>query len=468
MREPGGLRHLGSGPVSATPARTAAVDVVRRVRERGAFSNEVLDAVLRRRGLDPADRAFATRLAYGTIQYQGVLDEVIDRHSDRPGSIDPRVRDVLRTTAYELLLMRTPARAAVHQGVEAARAAAPRAGGFANAVLRRIAEEAEGFPWGDPDTDTEALARVSGSPLWLVRRLLDDLGEDTARTMLAADSEPAPLYLWHNPFAGGLESALDVLERDGAAPEAVRHPGCIRAGSPAAAVSGRAVAEELVLVSDAAAQVAPLAASPRPGDLVVDIGAGRGTKTVGLQAHAVEAGGPAEVLAVDLHDFKLEVLAKRARRLTVPGVDTVRADATDPRALGEALGGRSADIVLLDAPCSGTGVLRRHPERHWTLSPEDVERLARLQSALLTAAASVVSEDGAIIYATCTVTRRENEEVVAAFLSSEAGADFSVRPLHARLSSWWDDSLTLEGYFRSHPTPGGPDGHFVARLVRDR
>jgi 16S rRNA (cytosine967-C5)-methyltransferase len=459
---------VGGVHVSVSPARRAAYRVVKRVREREAFGPQTLDAVLAAAHLTPGDTALATRLTYGTLQTQGVLDEAIDRVTDKPGAIEPQVRDALRIAAYELLFMRTPPRAAVHEGVEMVKSVRQQAGGLANAVLRRVAASVDSFPWGDAATDPDALARLTAHPRWLVDLLIADLGEADARLMLAADNEAAPLYLWHDPFVGTFVEAVDTLVADGAEPAECALPGCIEARTPAAAVRGEAVRRHLLEITDASAQVVTLAVGGRPGEVVIDLAAGRGTKTVQLQALAAAAGGPADLFAVDIHPFKAEVLAARMRTLDVPGVTVLTGDALDVAAIQGLPGAGGADAVLLDAPCSGLGTLRRHPEKRWRITAERIAELAELQSLLLAQAASLVRVGGVVVYSTCTVARAENHDVVAGFLASGAGEGFVTRTPVAELPESLRGWIGAEGWFQSQPRTGGSDGHFVAALVRVR
>jgi 16S rRNA (cytosine967-C5)-methyltransferase len=399
------------------------------------------------------------------LQTQGTLDEVIDRFADRPGEIEPAVRDAVRLAAYELLYMRTPPRAAVHEGVEMVRSVRPQAAGFGNALLRRIAGEVDAFPWGDATTDDVALARATGHPAWIVERWVAELGRERAAAALLADLEPAPLYLWLNPFKASAVETLDALTADGAMPEATPLQGCVVACDAQAAVRGRAVATGMALVTDAAAQIAPRVCGALGAGVAVDVAAGRGTKTAQLQAACVASGGPARLYALDIHPFKTTVLARRMEQLGVPGVIPVAGDATEIDAIEGLPAAGTVDAVLLDAPCSGLGSLRRRPEKRWRVTPADVDRLAVLQGRLLQQSASLVRVGGRVVYSTCTIGRAENEDVVGAFLAA-AGGRFEPSDLRALVPEAWSADVTADGWFQSTPTSGGPDGHFVAVLER--
>jgi 16S rRNA (cytosine967-C5)-methyltransferase len=453
--------------MSPAPGRVTALEAVKRVRERDSFGHETLHSVLAASELSPRDTAFATRLAYGTMAARGTLDEVLDERLDRPAAVRPSVRDVLRLGTYELLFMRTPGRAVVNESVEAVKQRDPAASGLVNAVLRRVADAARSFPWGDPDVDEAVLARATGTPPWLARLWTRELGWQRARSALESTLEPAPLYLMHNPFRGDLPSLVEALVHDGAEPEACEPMGCVRCGRAGAAVRGGALRAGRAVVTDAAAQIPARVASPRPDTLVLDVAAGRGTKTLGLQAAATEAGGPARIVATDRHPFKVDEIGRRMCRLDVPGVEAVTVDATDPDALRAALTGSPPALVLVDAPCSGLGTLRRHPDAVWRTDPSDFAGLARLQLALVRAAAEVVSRGGAIIYTTCTVSRLENQGVVESFLSEEAGSGFRSARLEGVVGPAWREAFTAEGWIQTIPREGGPDGHFVAKLIRE-
>ncbi len=311
--------------MSIAPARHVALRVLAAVRERDAYVSPVLDTEAARAGLSDADRALANRLSRGTVEATGTLDRVLDDRIAKPSGVEPRVRDALRLAAYELLFMRTPARAVVHQAVEAVRRVRPQATGLTNAVLRRLAEDAATFPWGDPETDPDALARATGHPRWMLDMFARDLGPDVAVNVLRAHGEPAPLFARHNPFAGTLDDALATLASDGADPGSALPDDDVGAPSKrTGSRQGDAIADGLVdrhgLLRQ---QLAPLAVGAIAGRPRPRRGIGRCTKTVAVQALAVAAGAPAEIVGLDIHAFKSHLLEQRMAALKVPGVRCV-------------------------------------------------------------------------------------------------------------------------------------------------
>lgn len=449
--------------MSASVARRAAREVVTRVRERNAYAHETLDAVFATRSLDRRDAAFATRLAYGTIATRGTLDEAVLQHVARPESLEPAVSDALAVSAYELLFMRTPARAAVSEGVELVREIRRGAAGFSNAVLRKLADRADSFPWGDPTTDISALARLHGHPLWIAQLWQEELGFAAADTIMAANNEPAPLFMTSVKQGLSASDLTATLEAVGAEPASCPLTECVRADEPSKALTIEQLSRREVLVADAAAQFAAFAVPLPDSGHVVEVGAGRGTKTLMLAARAAAEGKDVALTAVDLHEFKLKALQADARELGLDRITTVASDAVSGD-LGVAE--QSVDAVLVDAPCSGLGTLRRHPDRRWRAVPQELETLASLGGKMLERASSLVRPGGFVVYSTCTIARQENAHVVEAFLDSTAGRDFRIHTLADAAPPEWTRFVSDEGWFQSLPGPDGPDGHFVARLVR--
>ena len=450
--------------MSLTPARRVALTALSDVRRRDAWVRPVLDAAIGKAALAREDAAFARALAIGTTQMLGSLDHAIDRFADKPSRIEPRVRDALRMSTYEILFMGTPHEVAVDQGVEAVRVDTPRASGLANAVLRRVSEHADGFPWHDAD-DSTRLSLLTGHPEWLVEAVETDLGRESARAMLEADNTPPPLYLASNLMRTTDEELAEALELAGAAPRPYGAPGCLEAGDATSAIASGVFDDLRAVASDAGAQVVAQLALPRSHGHIIEIGAGRGTKTIVLNSHARRLDREVRITCVDIDGRKLDVLRERvvAAGYPAPGIFTLDAAAGpfDP-ALDS-----TADAVLVDAPCSGLGTLRRHPEKRWTLDPAAVMTLASLGLGMLHNAASLVRPGGFVVYSTCTVLTAENDDVVDAFLASEAGVGFRDETLEPSVPEEFRMWVGDRGRLQSMPTIGGPDGHFAAVLRRD-
>lgn len=405
MARGGRRKGRGARRSAATGARLAALDITREVRIRSAYVRELLDGRRDTCGLASEEFSFAQVLAFGVMMCRGTLDELIDRNLNSPNDIKDDVRDCLRISAYEMLFLGKPAHAAVDQGVELVRSIAPKASGLANAVLRKMARDAKEFPWGDASTSVDAFARRHGVPVWLASRIEEQYGHEEASAVLTTSLQPAPTYLVDNPYVPGTTFASDL--------------------------SAQRVAELVPIDSE-----------------VLEIGAGRGTKTLLLQKRAFEKTGKCiGIDAVELHEYRVKIIEARMSQMGVYGV---RAFAGDARNLA-AIEGLAHDYgsVFVDAPCSGTGTMRRHPEIRWRLKAADVDSLAQLQYELVCEAATKVRAGGALVYATCSIFEQENERVVERFLASENGAAFE-----------------LEHTFSTLPTEGGPDGHFAAVMRR--
>lgn len=217
----------------ASPARLAALDVVRAVRERDAFAQDVIGTRIDRSDLSSEDRAFATKLALGVVSATGTLDEIIDRALNAPSDVKPDVRDALRVSTYEIIFLGKTPHAAVDQGVELVRSFAMSASGLANAVLRKIVLMRQAFPFGDPMRDPEALARLHAFPLWLARKLIVDLGPQEALDFMRASNEQAPLFIAVNAAKTSDEAlvkAFDKLDEglDPVSVDGVSVAGCYR------------------------------------------------------------------------------------------------------------------------------------------------------------------------------------------------------------------------------------------------
>jgi 16S rRNA (cytosine967-C5)-methyltransferase len=376
-------------------SREVALAALVRVEE-GAYSNLLLPAMLRESDLDGRDRAFATDLVYGTLREQRALDHLLGPLSDRPlDQLDAPVRAALRLGAYQLA-HGVPAHAAVSTTVEVAPKAARR---YVNGVLRTLARLGPPWPWPEGNEPSALAVRLS-YPDWVVDRLMADFGFDDARATLTVGNEAPQIALRVNPTRSTPAEVTRELWDAGAdvgrgalVEEALLVRGTGDPARLAPVVEGRATPQ------DEASQAVVALLDPQPGETIVDAAAAPGGKATGIGERVGEHG---RVLAADIHPGRTKLVKAAAERL---GLRTVLPVVADGRVLPVPPAG--ADRVVVDAPCTGIGVLRRRAEARWRIRAEQVAELARLQRELLLAAADAVRPGGVIVYSVCTLTHEE-------------------------------------------------------------
>jgi len=424
------------------PARVAAFEVLRAV---GTGRADLGSALARHRSRlpDERDRALAGEIATGTLRWQGAYDHVISAFAGRPLSkLDPEVLDILRLTMFQVLrLDRIPVSAAVKDAVDLAGKAGKRsASGLVNAVLRRVARERDRLPLpappADPSDRDAAMAYLSvtlSHPPWLVARWLDRYGFAATETWLRFNNAPAPLTLranalkiTRNELAGLLREAGIECE-EGRAEDGL----VVRAGNPAGT---RLHAEGLFVIQDEASQMVGTFAGARPGERVLDACASPGGKTIAMAAGMK---GEGTLVACDVRGRRVDLLRQTVTRSGAANVAIVQADATLPLPFGPVF-----DRVLLDAPCSGLGTLRRDPDIKWRRSEADLTVLATAQLGMLEQAADVLGASAALVYATCSSEPEENDEVVGRFLDRRpefrlAGEPFRTLPFRDDLEAFF-------------------------------
>lgn len=463
-RRPGGRRRPAAGPAGRLDLpRLAAFEVLRGVSAEDAYANLLLATRIRAHGLDTRDAGFATELAAGTLRRRGTYDAVVTACANRPlARIDPAVLDVLRLGAHQLLGMRVPTHAAVATSVDLVRAKVGHsAAGFVNAVLRRVSERSLD-EWvrsvaPDPTADPRGFAAVAHAhPRWVVDELERSLGDRSSELeeLLAADNLPPRVTLVARP---GLCSREELAEAGGAPTPYSPFGVILSSGDPAdvAAVdSGRAG------VQDEGSQVVALVLADAPLEgpdaSWLDLCAGPGGKAALLGAMARQRG--ARVLAVDRQPHRAVLVLGATRALPPSTVGVVAADGTAP-----AWSPGAFDRVLVDAPCSGLGALRRRPESRWRRVASDVEALVPLQVALLGSALDAVRPGGVVVYATCSPVLAETAGVVELVLAGRA----DVRLDDARpVAGVPDADGPLPGTVQLWPHRHGTDAMFVALLRR--
>ena len=442
------------------PARRAAYDVLVAVREQDAYTNLVLPPILRSRGLTGRDAAFATELVSGTIRRQGTYDAVIAANVDRPlAKVDAGVLDALRLGAHQLLAMRVPSHAAVGTSVDLVRSAVgPGPAGFVNAVLRKVAaHDLSGWVRRvapDPAADPVGFASVAHAhPRWVVEALGAAVGEAELDDLLAADNVAPKVTLVARP---GLSTVAELVAAGGTStglsPYAVRLDG----GDPAAVP---AVAEGRAGVQDEGSQLVAVglaeAAMDGRDELWLDVCAGPGGKSALLAALAGERG--ARLLASERQEHRARLVATATATAGAGLLGVVAADGTRP-----AWREGTFDRVLVDAPCTGLGALRRRPEARWRRTSADLDELVPLQRSLLTSALDAVRPGGVVAYATCSPVLAETAGVVSAVLATRDDVHLE----EVGLPGVADAAGPLPGTLQLWPHRHGTDAMFLALLRR--
>ena len=465
--------------MNAAPARRAAYRVLLDV-ERGTADLPQVLAKARARLDDPRDQSLASEIAIGTLRWRGALDHLIERFARRSiEDIDAEVLTVLRLSAYQLVhLDRIPPSAAVDEGVNLVREAQKKsATGFVNAVLRALARQRDALPlpgrpdvtMGTGDGHTGALldyySITLSHPRWLVARWLSRYGEAATETWLRFNNQEAPLTLRANLLKISVEDLVARLDEHGVTTVPTRYAPCgltVTSGNP---IRTPLEAQGLFVLQDEASQLVGLMVPVNEGSRVLDACASPGGKTTELASEMADHG---LIVASDARARRVALLEQTVRRSGARCIRLLQADLTRPAPFGPVF-----DAVLLDAPCSGLGTLRRDPDIKWRRREEDLPGLATAELQMLRHAADAVRPGGSLLYATCSSEPEENEEVAARFL--EARPDFApadpervraVTPAAAGRASLLP--LDSAGHLRTYPHVHGLEAFFAALFVRVR
>jgi 16S rRNA (cytosine967-C5)-methyltransferase len=423
-----------------SPARLAAFEILQQV-EAGAFSSVLLAAAEPK--LQPADRALCHELVLGVLRWQSFLDAIIEHNSKRRiESLDAAVRIALRLGLYQLrLLTRIPVSAAVNESVSLVRAARlSSATSFVNAVLRRAIREAEYDPVSDVSDPIEKIALQTSHPVWLIERWIKAFGREEAEGFAYANCA-VPLTAFRVVrMRANEEEVLSKLKAAGASLARSQVAENAWRVSQGTSMLRELSAAGQIYLQDEASQLVPQLLNVEPGERVLDLCAAPGGKTTLM---ADRASDEAMIVAADRSATRMETVIATSRLQELKGIKPVLLDAVEQLPFGRG----SFDKVLVDAPCSGTGTLRRNPEIRWRLSESDIRALAEQQKAILAGAAEVVKPSGRLVYSTCSVERDENEEVIEEFLAR-------------------DPRYRLLNYLRTWPQRQGCDGFFIAVLQK--
>ncbi|MEB7452204.1 16S rRNA (cytosine(967)-C(5))-methyltransferase RsmB [Lysinibacillus sphaericus] len=431
--------------------RDAALSILLAVDKNQAYSNLLLNETIKRHKIEAKDRALLTELTYGTLQHKMTIDYYLEPFIR--GSIDHWVRWLLRISLYQMqYLTRIPAHAAVNEAVEIAKRRGHRGiASTVNGILRSVLRQ--GVPSiNDIENPIERLAIETSHPIWLVQRFVNNYGLEVATGMLHENNVPPIQTVRVNTTKVTVEQAVAELEEEGlTAKQSDVIPECLHVtnGQPART---NAFKEGHITIQDESSMIPANVLKPSPGMRVLDMCAAPGGKTTHLAEIMKNEGS---ILATDLHPHKLDLIDHNTERL---GLDIIETAPIDGRKAPEFLQAESYDAILVDAPCSGLGVMRRKPDIKYTKREEDLENLQTIQLALLDAATKVLKIKGKLVYSTCTVDKQENEGTVNAFLAAHPEMEaIQLESLPTKLAE-----KQANGMLQVFPQDFGSDGFFVA------
>ena len=436
-------------------ARITALRVLVSCRSNGAWADAALKAQISRDGLSGPDAALCSRIVYGVMQHQMLLDFYIGAYcSQKPDHLQPPLLEILRIGAYQILFLdKIPDSAAVNTSVELAKLSKRgQASGLVNAVLRKISQNKESLP---PIPDRNEIQRLSiqySHPKWLTKRMVTLLGREEAERFLASNNEIAPLTIQVNPLKTTTESLTEELRQAGI--EVHPHawvPDCLELSGTGDLTALPAFRDGKFLVQDPAARLVSLIANIRPGLKVLDVCAAPGGKSLSA---AFAMTGQGDILSCDLHENKLKRIQESADRL---GADIITTRAADGRVF-QPEWEAAFDVVLVDAPCSGLGIIRKKPDTRYKKA-DDLFTLPVIQSAILNNSARYVRPGGTLVYSTCTILPEENEQVTQAFLAEHT--DFTMSPIELP-----QPVGTTSGALTLWPQRHDTDGFYICRMTR--
>lgn len=431
------------------------------VEEEGSYANLALNKLLEQYQPGKLDRAFATELVYGILRNLNTIDWVLAHFLKQPlASQTIWIRNILRMGTYQILFMpRVPDSAACNESVNLAKKYGHEGvAKFVNGVLRNVARQQNNLDFPDPkESPVDYIALKYSHPTWLVERWLKEYGFDQTIALCQANNRPANNTVRTNTLKISREQLITRLQEEGVearetnyAPEGLNISGFL---SYRALNSFR---EGLFQIQDESSMLVAHVLNPSTGAKVLDVASAPGGKTTHVAQLMKDSG---QIIACDIYSHKLDLIKDNCQRL---GIQSIQVEVADARELNQKYQGW-ADYILVDAPCSGLGVLRRRPDARWRKDPSQIPGIVRLQKDILKSAAECLRPGGVLVYSTCTITREENLGVVEEFLKEHP--EFSMGDLRQFLPAGLDREDTAEhGYLQLLPHIHGMDGFFIARL----
>ncbi len=443
-------------------ARETALKILYDISENAAYSNISVNRYLESVELRELDRAFATELAYGTVKWLIEIDYIIDRFSSvKLKKLSPWIKNILRLGIYQLLHTdRIPASAAVNTSVELAKRYGHQASSrFVNAVLRNIDRSRQNIPYPKREDFTKYLSIIYSHPEDLVSRWLKLFGAEFTEALLKSNNEVPDFNVRVNTLKTNRRELIEALKQEGCqAHEGNYLVESVILDNPSSIAKLQAFQKGYFTVQDESSMLSSVILEPKEGQLAVDVCSAPGGKSTHIAQLMNNKG---TVLSRDIHPHKLKLIEQTAARL---GIDIIETELFDAAKLDENLIGK-ADRVLVDAPCTGLGIIRKKPDIKYSGNIGQQKEIVELQKQVLTNAAKYVKPGGFLVYSTCTILPEENLDNVKAFL--EENKDYKLAGFEKLLPENLKTGTSLEGYIQLYPNLNQTDGFFISKIIRN-
>lgn len=442
-----------------TNVRELVVDILLQIEKNQAYSNLLLNQSIKRSHIPQKDVGLLTEIVYGSIQRKITLDYFLKPFLKNPQKVQDWVLVLLRSTLYQMhFLTRIPDHAAIFEAVEIAKKRGHKGiASMVNGVLRSI--QREGVPSFDEIKDSvERLSIEMSFPLWLVQRWTNQFGFEETKLLCESTLQPPSSTARVNVAKISMEELLAKLEGEGIAGS----PGdlaedAIKVEKGNLALSN-SYSEGLITVQDESSMLVAVALGPKPGEYILDSCAAPGGKTTHIAELMKNSG---KVISVDLHEHKVKLIDEQVNRLQLSNVETM---AMDSRKLETKYKKETFDRILVDAPCSGLGVIRRKPDIKYQKKEQDIHHLSTIQSTILSSVAPLLKKGGTLVYSTCTMDKEENEEVVKKFLVDHTDYELDVEFINRLPKKIREQTTIKDGQIQILPHHFGTDGFFISCL----
>ncbi|ADU30809.1 16S rRNA (cytosine(967)-C(5))-methyltransferase RsmB [Evansella cellulosilytica] len=442
--------------------RDTAVEVLLKIEKQQAYSHLLLNETIKKSNLNQKDVPLLTELVYGTIQYQKLLDFYLKPFSKRPlEKLEPWVLVLLRLTLYQMVYLdRIPDRAAVHEAVQIAKKRGHQGiSGMVNGILRSI--QRNELPQLDTVKDpVERLALKTSHPEWLIKRWIDQYGIDKTEEMALANLTHPTHSVRVNELNASVEEVIAALKNEGIEAEQSKNipeSVLIYKGS---VINTKPFVDGWITVQDEGSMLVAHALSPKENERVLDACAAPGGKSTHIAEKMKNSG---QIVSLDIHKHKVGLIEKNAKRLNLSIINTEQLDA---RQVSGQFEEHSFDRILVDAPCSGLGVIQRKPDLKWSKNEGDINRLAQIQTEILEAVWPLLKKGGTLVYSTCTVDKEENNEVITQFVQKKENAQFDDQLMDRLPKAFHDCKGKGNGMIQLFPGEQSTDGFFISSVIK--